>query len=128
MKLMTRYNPKDIEPKWQQKWQKDNLYQAVDFDGRPKFVMLTEFPYLSGAGIHMGHMREYTLGDIIARRKRMGGYNVLYPMGYDTFGLPTENYAIKNKIAPQLVAQQNIASFQKQFDALGFGIDWSRSF
>lgn len=125
---MSRYNPKDIEAKWQQKWQKDNLYQAVDFDERPKFVMLTEFPYLSGTGIHMGHMREYTLGDIIARRKRMGGYNVLYPMGYDTFGLPTENYAIKNKIAPQVVAKQNIASFQKQFDALGFSIDWDRSF
>ncbi len=125
---MDRYSPKDIETKWQQAWAKDNLYKAVDFDERPKFVMLTEFPYLSGSGIHMGHMREYTLGDIIARRYRMGGHNVLYPMGYDTFGLPTENYAIKNKVAPQAVAKQNIASFQKQFDALGFSVDWERSF
>ncbi len=125
---MKRYNPKEIEPKWQKAWAKERLYQAVDFDARPKFVMLTEFPYPSGDGLHLGHVREYTLGDILARQKRMEGHNVLYPMGYDAFGLPTENYAIKNKIAPQVATERNIANFQKQFESLGFGIDWSRSF
>ncbi len=125
---MLRYNPKEIEPKWQAKWAEDHLYEALDFDERPKFVMLTEFPYPSGDGLHLGHIREYTYGDILARHKRMHGYNVLYPMGYDAFGLPTENYAIKNKITPQAATDQNIANFQKQFESLGYGIDWSRSF
>lgn len=126
---MKRYNPKDIEPKWQQSWVEQELYKAVDFDeSRPKFVMLTEFPYPSGDGLHLGHVREYTLGDIIARYKRMTGHNVLYPMGYDAFGLPTENYAIKNKIAPQVATDRNVANFQKQFNSLGYSIDWSRSF
>lgn len=124
---MKRYNPKDIEPKWQRIWAGNNLYHAVDFEAkRPKFVMLTEFPYPSGEGLHIGHVREYTLADIIARRKRMGGYNVLYPMGYDAFGLPTENYAIKNKISPQIATERNISIFRKQFDDLGLSIDWSR--
>ncbi len=125
---MKRYNPKDAEPKWQKKWVKEQIYKAVDFDERPKFVMLTEFPYPSGDGLHLGHVREYTLGDIIARRQRMAGKNVLYPMGYDAFGLPTENYAIKNKIAPQVATDQNVSNFQKQFDSLGYSIDWERSF
>lgn len=124
---MQRYNPKDIEPKWQKQWADSKLYQAVDFDERPKFVMLTEFPYPSGAGIHLGHVREYTYGDIISRHKRMQGHNVLFPMGYDAFGLPTENYAIKNKIAPQVATDQNIANFQEQLESLGYGIDWERS-
>lgn len=126
---MKRYNPKAIEPEWQKKWAADHLYKAVDFDTkRQKYVMLTEFPYPSGDGLHMGHIREYTLGDIIARHKRQLGYNVLYPMGYDAFGLPTENYAIKHKIAPQLATERNVANFQKQFDSFGFSIDWDRSF
>src|ERR1019366_3140160 len=125
---MRRYLPKDIGPKWQKKWADDNLYQAVDFDDKPKFVMLTEFPYPSGDGLHVGHTREFTLGDIIARHKRMEGNNVLFPMGYDAFGLPTENYAIKNKIAPQVATENNIANFQSQFNSLGYSIDWSRSF
>ncbi len=125
---MNRYNPNQIEPKWQAKWQQDQLYKAEDFSERDKFVMLTEFPYPSGAGLHLGHAREYVLGDIMARFKRMQGYNVLYPMGYDAFGLPTENYAIKHKIAPQVATADNIASFRQQFDALGLSIDWSRSF
>lgn len=125
---MRRYNPKDIEQKWQDQWAKSKLYEAKDFDKRPKFVMLTEFPYPSGDGLHMGHTREYTLGDIIARHKRMNGHNVLYPMGYDAFGLPTENYAIKNKIAPQVATERNIANFQKQFNSMGLSFDWSRSF
>ncbi len=90
--------------------------------------MLTEFPYPSGDGLHLGHIREYTYGDIIARRKRMGGSNVLYPMGYDAFGLPTENYAIKNKITPQEATETNVTNFQKQFESLGYSIDWDRSF
>lgn len=126
---MKRYNPADIEPKWQQAWAKQQLYAAKDFDkSRPKYVMLTEFPYPSGDGLHLGHVREYTLGDILARFKRMQGYNVLYPMGFDAFGLPTENFAIKNKIAPQVATERNAATFQKQFESLGLGIDWSRSF
>ncbi len=126
---MQRYNPKDIEPRWQKAWAAGKEYAAVDFDAkRPKYVMLTEFPYPSGDGLHMGHVREYTLGDIMARHKRMNGYNVLYPMGYDAFGLPTENYAIKMKIAPQVATDQNVGNFQKQFDSLGYSIDWSRSF
>jgi leucyl-tRNA synthetase len=125
---MQRYNPKEIEPKWQQKWSQDQLYAAKDFDPKPKYVMLTEFPYPSGTGIHIGHAREFTYGDIIARHKRMQGYNVLFPMGYDAFGLPTENYAIKNKVSPQKATDDNVATFQKQFESLGYSIDWSRSF
>jgi leucyl-tRNA synthetase len=123
-----RYNPKEIEPRWQQTWKQAGSYKAADFDERPKFVMLTEFPYPSGDGLHLGHTREYTLADIIARHKRMMGYNVLYPMGYDAFGLPTENYAIKHKIAPQVATGRNVANFQKQFESLGYSIDWDRSF
>lgn len=125
---MKRYNPTEIEPKWQIEWADKQLYAAVDFDERPKYVMLTEFPYPSGDGLHLGHTREYTLGDIMARYKRMQGFNVLYPMGYDAFGLPTENYAIKNKIPPQVATDRNVANFQKQFEKLGYSIDWSRSF
>jgi leucyl-tRNA synthetase len=125
---MQKYDPKALEPKWQKKWATDKLYAAHDSDPRPKFVMLTEFPYPSGDGLHLGHVREYTYGDMVARFQRMHGRNVLYPMGYDAFGLPTENYAIKNKIAPQVATDQNIAAFQKQFNSLGYSIDWSRSF
>jgi leucyl-tRNA synthetase len=123
---MKRYDPKAIEPKWQKAWADEELYKAVDFDNKPKFVMLTEFPYPSGDGLHMGHIREYTYGDILARKKRMQGHNVMYPMGYDEFGLPTENYAIKNKITPQSATEKNVAVFQKQMESMGYGIDWSR--
>ena len=125
---MQRYNPKEIEPRWQATWAEQKLYQAKDFDEKSKYVMLTEFPYPSGDGLHMGHIREYTYGDILARQKRMQGHNVLYPMGYDAFGLPTENYAIKNKISPQAATDQNIATFQRQLESMGYGIDWERSF
>ena len=125
---MSRYNPKEIEPKWQAKWSELGISQASDFDQkRQKYVMLTEFPYPSGSGMHIGHMREYTLGDIMARQKRMQGYNVLFPMGYDAFGLPTENYAIKNKISPQQATLDAVANFQSQLEAMGFSYDWSRS-
>lgn len=123
---MERYNPSELEPKWQAKWAEDKIYRAEDFSAKPKYVMLTEFPYPSGDGLHLGHTREYTLGDIMARHKRMRGYNVLYPMGYDAFGLPTENYAIKNQIAPQVATAKNIANFRQQFDALGLSVDWDR--
>jgi leucyl-tRNA synthetase len=125
---MKRYNPKDIEPMWQKTWAEQGLYNAIDFDTKPKYVMLTEFPYPSGDGLHLGHIREYTYGDIMARQKRMQGHNVLYPMGYDAFGLPTENYAIKNKITPQSATDTNVANFQKQFESLGYSFDWSRAF
>lgn len=123
---MQRYNPKDIEPKWQQTWQNQGLYKAVDFDKRPKYVMLTEFPYPSGSGLHIGHIREYTYGDIMARHKRMQGYNVMYPMGFDEFGLPTENYAIKNKVTPQSATEKNVTVFKQQMESLGYGFDWER--
>lgn len=125
---MKRYNPSEIEPKWQKIWQDTEIYKTTEDKQRKKYVMLTEFPYPSGDGLHLGHVREYTLGDIMARNKRMQGYNVLYPMGYDAFGLPTENYAIKHKIAPQLATERNVANFQAQFSSLGFSIDWDRSF
>ncbi len=123
---MKSYNPKDIEPKWQQTWAQTGIHKAVDFDERPKYVMLTEFPYPSGDGLHSGHAREYTIGDVMARYKRMQGYNVLYPMGYDAFGLPTENYAIKTGVSPQEATATNVANFRKQFDSLGMSIDWDR--
>jgi len=125
---MKRYNPKIIEAKWRKHWQEMGIYKAIDFDQRPKYVMLTEFPYPSGEGMHIGHIREYTLGDIIARQKRMEGFNVLYPMGYDAFGLPTENYAIKNKVSPEQATKNNVTNFQEQLERLGFSFDWSRSF
>lgn len=125
---MERYNPSQIEPKWQKLWLESEIYKAEDSSKKPKYVMLTEFPYPSGDGLHMGHGREYTLGDIMARYKRMHGLNVLYPMGFDAFGLPTENYAIKHKIRPQDATDKNVSNFQKQFNSLGYSIDWSRSF
>ncbi len=125
---MKRYSPKDIEPKWQKKWAETNLYAAEDYSAKPKYVMLTEFPYPSGAGMHIGHMREYSLGDIVARYKRMQGYNVLFPMGFDAFGLPTENYAIKNKITPQKATEDNVTNFVAQLQSMGFSFDWSRRF
>ncbi len=123
---MDKYDPKAIEPKWQKIWADTKLYAARDFDERPKYYMLTEFPYPSGEGLHAGHAREYTLGDVMARHKRMQGHNVLFPMGWDAFGLPTENFAIKHKIRPQVATAQNVKNFRAQMDALGFGFDWDR--
>ncbi len=124
---MKKYDPKTIEPNWQQTWADTKLYAAVTGDtAREKYYMLTEFPYPSGAGLHAGHTREYTLGDVIARHKRMQGFNVLYPMGYDAFGLPTENFAIKHKIRPQDATSQNVEVFRQQFDSLGLSFDWDR--
>ncbi|HEY2003633.1 MAG TPA: class I tRNA ligase family protein [Candidatus Saccharimonadia bacterium] len=124
---MKRYSPSEIEPKWQQIWADTQLYRAEDGDqSRPKYYMLTEFPYPSAAGMHSGNGREYVLGDVISRYKRMNGHNVLYPMGWDAFGLPAENFAIKNKIHPAEAVSQNIANFKQQMTSLGLGFDWSR--
>ena len=120
------YNYKQIEKKWQDKWYKENTFAAKDDYTMPKFYGLVEFPYPSGQGLHVGHPRSYTALDIIARKKRLEGYNVLYPMGWDAFGLPTENFAIKNKIHPKLVTENNIANFKRQLKSIGFSFDWTR--
>ncbi len=120
------YNYKQIEKKWQEKWYKENTFKASDDFTKPKFFGLVEFPYPSGQGLHVGHPRSYTALDIIARKKRLEGYNVLYPMGWDAFGLPTENFAIKNKIHPKIVTENNIANFKRQLKSIGFSFDWTR--
>ncbi|HRY60336.1 MAG TPA: class I tRNA ligase family protein [Patescibacteria group bacterium] len=125
--MSTNYNPHEIEKKWQDIWEKiPDLYHAKDFDKKPKFYMLFEFNYPSGDGLHMGHLRGQTTSDIIARKKRLEGYNVMLPVGWDAFGLPTENYAIKHKIHPSVATAQNIANFTKQQKSLGYSFDWSR--
>ena len=120
------YDFQTIEPKWQKIWEEQNLYATVNGSEKEKFYALFEFPYPSGAGLHVGHCRPYTAMDIIARKKRMDGKNVLFPIGYDAFGLPTENYAIKNHIHPRIVTEQNIATFRSQLKALGYSFDWDR--
>ena len=121
-----KYDFTAIEAKWQSRWEEQKLYSAVTGSDKPKFYGLVEFPYPSGAGLHVGHARPYTAMDVIARKKRMQGYNVLFPMGYDAFGLPTENYAIKNHIHPRLVTEQNVKVFRGQLKALGYSFDWDR--
>ena len=120
------YNPKTIEKKWQDIWEKEKAFSATDDFSKPKYYALVEFPYPSGQGLHVGHPRPYTALDIVARKRRMQGYNVLYPMGWDAFGLPTENYAIKNKIHPRVVTENNVARFKGQLQALGYSFDWDR--
>ena len=120
------YDFQTIEPKWQKIWEEQNLYATVNGSEKEKFYALFEFPYPSGAGLHVGHCRPYTAMDIIARKKRMEGKNVLFPIGYDAFGLPTENYAIKNHIHPRIVTEQNIATLRSQLKALGYSFDWDR--
>lgn len=125
---MKRYNPKDIEPKWQKKWAEDNIYRSLDNSDKPKKYILEYFPYPSGAAMHVGHVRNYAIGDAMSRFARMNGYNVLHPMGWDAFGLPAENYAIKTGISPQQAITQNTERFKEQLDQMGFGYDWSREF
>lgn len=120
------YNYKEIERKWQDKWEKEGTFNAKDDYSKEKWYGLIEFPYPSGQGLHVGHPRSYTALDIIARKKRLDGYNVLYPIGFDAFGLPAENYAIKNKIHPKIVTEQNISNFKRQLKSIGFSFDWSR--
>ena len=123
---METYNFKAIEKKWQDKWEETGAFHAETNSKKPKYYTMIEFPYPSGAGLHVGHPRSYTALDIIARKRRMEGYNVLYPIGWDAFGLPTENFAIKNKVHPKIVTAKNIANFTRQLKMLGFSFDWSR--
>lgn len=120
------YSPKEIEEKWQGIWDREEAFQVDRDHTRPKYYALVEFPYPSGQGLHVGHPRPYTALDIVARKRRMQGYNVLYPMGWDAFGLPTENYAIQNKIHPKTVTENNVAHFKSQLKRLGYSFDWNR--
>lgn len=121
-----KYEHKSIEPKWQKAWEEAGIFHAEENSPKPKFYTLIEFPYPSGQGLHVGHPRSYTALDIIARKKRMQGYNVLYPIGWDAFGLPTENFAIKNHVHPKDVTKKNVARFKSQLQSLGISFDWSR--
>ncbi len=123
---MARYNHQDVEKKWQQIWEAKETFKTSEDRSKPKFYALVEFPYPSGDGLHVGHPRPYTALDVVARKRRMEGYNVLFPMGWDAFGLPAENYAIQTKIHPSVVTERNIARFKKQMQSLGFSFDWSR--
>lgn len=120
------YNHKEVETKWQKIWDDEKAFKAEEDYSKPKYYALVEFPYPSGQGLHVGHPRPYTALDIVARKRRMQGYNVLYPMGFDAFGLPTENYAIQNKIHPKTVTENNIRHFKGQLHALGYSFDWDR--
>ena len=121
-----KYEPKDIEKKWQDRWEEAKAFKAVEDPAKKKFYALVEFPYPSGEGLHVGHPRPYTALDIVARKRRMQGYSVLFPIGYDAFGLPTENYAIKHQIHPAKVTERNIARFRAQLKTLGYSFDWDR--
>ncbi len=125
-KMLEMYNHKAIEKKWQKVWDEEKAFAATDDYSKPKYYALVEFPYPSGQGLHVGHPRPYTALDIVARKRRMQGYNVLYPMGWDAFGLPTENYAIKNQIHPKIVTKNNVARFKEQLHSLGYSFDWDR--
>ena len=121
-----RYCNKTIEAKWQKRWEEEGIYQAKDKSEKKKFYLLVEFPYPSGAGLHVGHVRSYAAMDAYGRKKRMQGYNVLYPMGWDAFGLPAENYALKIGVHPSKIVPENIKTFKKQCKALGLSFDWAR--
>ena len=121
------YNYKKIEPKWQAKWEEAGLFHAEDFSKKPKFYGLVEFPYPSGAGMHVGHIKAYSSIEVISRKRRMQGYNVLNPLGYDAFGLPTENYAIKTNTHPRVITDANIEKFSNQLKSVGFSFDWTRT-
>ena len=123
---MDRYNPNSIEKKWQKYWEENKTFKTSDDKSKEKFYALVEFPYPSGQGLHVGHPRPYTALDIVSRKRRMQGYNVLYPMGWDAFGLPTENFAIKNKIRPEIVTENNIKNFKRQMQSIGFSFNWDR--
>jgi leucyl-tRNA synthetase len=126
IKLSGKYDYTAIEKKWQKYWEEHNTFHAENDYSKPKFYALVEFPYPSGQGLHIGHPRPYTAMDIVSRKRRLEGYNVLFPMGWDAFGLPTENYAIKNKIHPAKVTEKNVAHFKEQLKALGLSFDWER--
>lgn len=123
---MHEYDPKQIEKKWQEEWEKSGIYGASNSSEKPKYYTLVEFPYPSGDGLHVGHVRSYTAMDVVSRKRRMEGANVLYPMGWDAFGLPTENYAIKTGRPPAEITRENTDTFRKQMKSMGFSFDWSR--
>ncbi|MFC1622662.1 class I tRNA ligase family protein, partial [Patescibacteria group bacterium] len=125
---MEKYNPQKIEPKWQKFWEKEKIFEAKEDNNKKKFYSLIEFPYPTGDGLHTGHLRANTAMDIISRKRRMQGYSVLYPIGFDSFGLPTENFAIKKKVNPKKITEENIKTFTRQLKESGFGFDWSRVF
>ena len=120
------YNHKLVEKKWQGIWDEEKALEVSTDYSKPKYYAMVEFPYPSGAGLHVGHPRPYTAMDIVSRKRRMQGYNVLFPMGWDAFGLPTENFAIKNKIHPKIVTKNNVARFKSQLHSIGYSFDWSR--
>ncbi len=126
IKMAVLYNHREVETKWQEVWEKEKAFATSEDYSKPKYYALVEFPYPSGQGLHVGHPRPYTALDIVARKRRMQGYNVLYPMGWDAFGLPTENYAIKNHIHPKIVTKNNVERFKNQLKALGYSFDWDR--
>ena len=124
---MPAYHPQRIEPKWQAEWEKNKTFRAIDLDlSRPKLYILDMFPYPSGEGLHVGHPEGYTATDIVCRYKRMRGFNVLHPMGWDAFGLPAEQYAVKTNTHPRITTQTNVNTFRKQIKSLGFSYDWDR--
>jgi leucyl-tRNA synthetase len=124
--MVKRYNPKDIEPKWQAAWAESKIYEATEDTAKPKRYVLEYFPYPSGAAMHVGHVRNYAIGDVVSRFYRMQGENVLHPMGWDSFGLPAENYAIKHNISPRQAITENTGKFKQQLMQMGFSYDWSR--
>jgi leucyl-tRNA synthetase len=124
--MAAEYNFSEIETRWQRKWEQEQPFAASDDPALEKFYVLIEFPYPSGEGLHVGHPRSYTALDVVARKRRMEGYNVLFPIGWDAFGLPTENFAIKTGKHPRVVTESNINRFRKQLKRLGFSFDWSR--
>ena len=124
--MSREYSPSEIEKKWQDVWDKEQAFKVELDKSKPKYYALVEFPYPSGQGLHVGHPRPYTALDIVSRKKRMQGYNVLFPMGWDAFGLPTENFAIKNKIHPKIVTKNNVGRFKEQLKSLGYSFDWDR--
>ena len=121
-----KYNPRKIEPKWQDKWYSSGVFKAKNGSKKKKYYLMVEFPYPSGDGLHVGHCRSYTALDVVARKRRMQGYNVLFPMGWDAFGLPTENYAIKKGVHPSVITKKNIETYKRQMKSLGWSFDWSR--
>ena len=121
-----KYFFKKIEPKWQAKWEESKVFEAKDNSDKPKFYGLVEFPYPSGAGMHVGHIKAYSSLEVISRKRRMEGYNVLFPIGFDAFGLPTENYAVKTGTHPRIITDENIKRFSNQLKKVGFSFDWNR--
>ncbi|HIN81230.1 MAG TPA: leucine--tRNA ligase, partial [Planctomycetes bacterium] len=122
------YNPQKIEPKWQRHWQEEELFEAGKRTDLPKYYVLDMFPYPSGSGLHVGHTIGYTATDIIARFKRMKGFDVLHPMGWDSFGLPAEQYAIERGVHPDVSTRENIEVYRSQLQTMGFSYDWNREF